>query len=51
MKWDIKNTYKTPGIHVHTSGTVSPIRAAIRTFQISPLKMDNQFQGFHPTCV
>ena len=45
------NTYKSCGIHVHTSGTVSPIQAAIRTFQISPLKMNNKFQGFHPTCI
>ena len=53
MKCDINNTYmyKSSGIHVHTSGTVSPIQAAIRTFQISPLKMNNKFQGFHPTCI
>ena len=50
-KCDINNTYKSSGIHVHTSGTVSPIQAAIRTFQISPLKMNNKFQGFHPTCI
>ena len=50
-KRDINNTYKSSGIHVHTSGTVSPIQAAIRTFQISPLKMNNKFQGFHPTCI
>ena len=43
-KCDINNTYKSSGIHVHTSGTVSPIQATIR---ISPLK----FQGFHPTCI
>ena len=52
-KCDINNTYKSSGIHVHTSGTfgtASPIQAAIRTFQISPLKMNNKFQGFHPTC-
>ena len=36
------------GIHVHTSSTVSPFQAAIMMFQISPLKMDNKFQGFHP---
>jgi len=36
------------GIHVHTSSTVSPFRAAIMTLQISPLKMNNKFQGFHP---
>ena len=36
---------------VHTLGTVSPIQAAIRMFQISPLKMNNKFQGFHPTCI
>ena len=53
MKCDINNTYmfKSSGIHVHTSGTVSPIKAAIRTFQISPLKMNNKFQGYHPTCI
>ena len=53
MKCDINNTYmyKSSGIHLHTSGTVSPIQAAIRTFQISPLKMNNKFQGFHPTCI
>ena len=53
MKCDINNTYmyKSSGIHVHTSGTVSPIQAAIRTFQISPVKMNNKFQGFHPTCI
>ena len=53
MKCDINNTYmyKSSGIHVHTSGTVSPIQATIRTFQISPLKMNNKFQGFHPTCI
>ena len=53
MKCDINNTYmyKSSGIHVHTSGTVSPIQAAIRTFQISPLKMNNKFQGFHPPCI
>ena len=53
MKCDINNTYmyKSSGIHVHTSGTVSPIQAAIRAFQISPLKMNNKFQGFHPTCI
>ena len=53
MKCAINNTYmyKSSGIHVHTSGTVSPIQAAIRTFQISPLKMNNKFQGFHPTCI
>ena len=52
-KCDINNTYmyKSSGIHVHTSGTVSPIQAAIRMFQISPLKMNNKFQGFHPTCI
>ena len=50
-KCDINNTYKSSGIHVHTSGTVSPIQAAIRTFQILPLKMNNKFQGFHPTCI
>ena len=50
-KCDINNTYKSSGIQVHTSGTVSPIQAAIRTFQISPLKMNNKFQGFHPTCI
>ena len=49
-KCDINNTYKSSGIHVHTSGTVSPIQAAIRMSQISPLKMNNKFQGFHPTC-
>ena len=37
------------GIHVNTSSTVSPFQAAIMTFQISPLKMNNKFQGFHPT--
>ena len=42
-KCDINNTYKSSGIHVHTSGTVSPIQAAIRTFQITPLKMNNKF--------
>ena len=36
---------------VHTRGTVSPIQAGIRMFQISPLKMNNKFQGFHPTCI
>ena len=51
MKCDINNTYKSCGIHVHTSGTVSPIQAAIRMFQSSPLKMNNKFQGFHPTCL
>ena len=50
-KCDSNNTYKSSGIHVHTSGTVSSIQAAIRTFQISPLKMNNKFQGFHPTCI
>ena len=50
-KHDINNTYKSSGIHVHSSGTVSPIQAAIRMFQISPLKMNNKFQGFHPTCI
>ena len=52
-KCDINNTYmyKSSGIHVHTSGTVSPIQAAITTFQISPLKMNNNFQVFHPTCI
>ena len=50
-KHDINNTYKSSGIHVHTSGTVSPIQTAIRMFQISPLKMNNEFQGFHPTCI
>ena len=35
-KCDINNTYKSSGIQAHTSGTVSPIQAAIRTFQISP---------------
>ena len=35
-KCDINNTYKSSGIQVHTSGTVSPIQSAIRTFQISP---------------
>ena len=50
-KRDINNTYKSSGIHVHTSGTVSPIQAAIRMFQISPLKMNNKFQGFNPTCI
>ena len=52
-KCDINNTYmhKSSGIHVHTSGTVSPIQAAIRTFQISPLKTNNKFQGFDPTCI
>ena len=43
---DIKNTYKSSGMCVRAS--VSPIQAAIRTFQISPLKMNNKFQGFHP---
>ena len=38
-------------IQVITSSTVSPIQAAIRTFQISPLKMNNKFQGYHPTCI
>ena len=42
-KCDINNAYKSSGIHVHTSGTVSPIQAAIRTFQITPLKMNNKF--------
>ena len=50
-KHDINNTYKLSGMHVHTSGTVSPIQAAIRMFQISLLKMNNKFQGFHPTCI
>ena len=52
-KCDINNTYmyKSSGIHVHTSGTLSPIQAAIRMLQISPLKMNNKFQGFHPTCI
>ena len=50
-KCDINCTYKSSRIHVHTSGTVCPIQAAIRTFQISPLKMNNKFQGFHPTCI
>ena len=50
-KHDINNTYKSSGMHVHTSGTVSPIQAAIRMFQIPPLKMNNNFQGFHPTCM
>ena len=52
-KCGINNTYvyKSSGIHVHTSGTVPPIQAAIRTFQISPLKMNNKFQGFHRTCI
>ena len=45
-KCDINNTYKSSGINVHTS--VSPIQAAIRTFQISPLKINNKFQGLHP---
>ena len=36
------------GLQVHTSSTVSPLQAAIMMFQISPLKMDNKFQGFHP---
>ena len=44
-KCDINNTYKSSGIQVHTSGTVSPIQAAIKTFQISPLKINNKFQG------
>ena len=35
-KCDINNTYKSSGIQAHTSGTVSPIQAATRTFQISP---------------
>ena len=35
------------GLQVHTSSTVSPLQAAIMTFQISPLKMNNKFQGFH----
>ena len=48
-KCDINNAYKSSGIHVHTSGTVSPIQAAIRTFQITPLKMNNKFQGFRST--
>ena len=48
-KNDINNTYKSSGMHVNTSGTVSPIQAAIRMFQIPPLKMNNNFQGFHPT--
>ena len=51
MKHDINNTYKSSGIHVDTSGTVSPIQAAIRMFQISALKMNNKFQGFHPSCI
>ena len=42
-KCNINNTYKSSGIHVHISGIVSPIQAAIRTFQISPLKMNNKF--------
>ena len=52
-KCAINNTYmyKSSGIHVHTSGTVSLIQAAIRTFQISPLKMINKCQGFQPTCI
>ena len=50
-KSDINNTCKSSGIHVRTSGTVSYIQAAIRMFQISPLKMSNKFQGFHPTCI
>ena len=48
-KCDINNTYKSSGRNVHTSGTVSPIQAAIRMFQISPWKMNNKFQAFHPT--
>ena len=36
------------GIHVNTSSTVSPFQAAIMTFQIWPLKMNNKFQRFHP---
>ena len=32
-KCDINNTYKSSRKHVHTSGTVSPIQAAIRTFK------------------
>ena len=39
---------KVSGIHVHTSSTVSPFQAVIMTLQISPLKMNNKFQGFHP---
>ena len=50
-KVDINNTYKSSGIHVRTSGNVSPIKAAIRAFQISPLKLNNKFQKFHPTCI
>ena len=34
MKHDINNTYKSSGIHVHTSGTVSPIQAAIRMYDL-----------------
>ena len=30
---------------------LSPIQAAIRMFRISPLKMNNKFQGFHTTCI
>ena len=41
-KRDINNTDKSCGTHVHTSCTVSPIQAAIRTFQISPLKINEQ---------
>ena len=52
-KCDINNTYKSSRVHVHvhTIGTVSPIQATIRSFQMSPLKMSNKFQGFHPTCI
>ena len=50
-KVDINNTYKSSGIHVRTSGNVSPIKAVIRAFQISPLKLNNKFQKFHPACI
>ena len=50
-RYNINNTYKSSGIHLHTSGTVSPIQTAIRMFQIPPMKMNNKFQGFHPTCI
>ena len=53
-KCDINNTYVQviwSTCTYITSGTVCSIQAAIRTFQISPLKMNNKFQGFHPTCI
>ena len=41
-KCDINNTCKSSGIHVRTSGTVSAIRTAIRTFQNSTIEDEQQ---------